>query len=150
MAMLVAAAKAKRGPARKYELKTTWPSHAEGEHYLKSVSLLANPWSFGNLDTSVGGEKTRKLKCPHPGCAAKAKVKFVSSDIAEYWECGAHTHDPALKKEVRGIVAGVKTRMDELQATYNRTDRAGTGRGGSGKRGHGMATRGVSGEEGER
>ena len=116
MALLVAAAKATRGKALDYQLKTTWPSHAEGELYLNNIHLLENPWSRGNLDISVGGDRTRKLKCPYPGCKAKANVKFLSGDIAEYWECGAHIHDPALKKEARGIAPGVKTRIDELQA----------------------------------
>ena len=47
------------------------------------------------------------------------------------------------------VIAAVLVAVTAEQA-YNRTDRGGTGRGGPGKRGHGMATRGVSGEDGER
>ena len=87
MALLVAAAKATRGKALDYQLKTTWPSHAEGELYLNNIHLLENPWSRGNLDISVGGDRTRKLKCPYPGCKAKANVKFLSGDITPVASC---------------------------------------------------------------
>jgi len=45
MALLVAA-KVTRGKARAYELKTTWPSHAEGELYLSNITEVTAKWSL--------------------------------------------------------------------------------------------------------